>query len=106
MKVKYKNAGNNLTLGFCGELDHHSAEQVKKVIDDLVVKFNPKNVVFDFSELNFMDSTGIGMLLSRYKNFNQNNICVFVCGASGSVDKVLKLSGIYKIFTKIEVNNV
>lgn len=105
MKVKYKNVANKLTLGFCGELDHHSAEQVKKVIDDLVMKFNPRNVVFDFSELSFMDSTGIGMLLSRYKNLNQNNISVFVCGAQGSVDKLLKLSGIYKIFTKIEVNN-
>ena len=105
MKVKYKKVADKLTLSFCGELDHHSAEQVKNVIEDLVNKFNPKNVVFDFSELVFMDSTGIGMLLSRYKSFNQKNVGVFVSGAKGSVDKVLKLSGIYKIFTKIEVDN-
>ena len=103
MKVKYKKVADKLSIGLVGELDHHSAERTKNVIEELVFKFEPKNVVFDFTELSFMDSTGIGMLLTRYKVFNQMNINVFVSGAKGSVDKLLKLSGIYKIFTKIEV---
>ncbi len=105
MKVKYRKVGDKLTIGLVGELDHHSAEQTKSAVDDLVFKYEPKNVIFDFSELSFMDSTGIGMLLTRYKTFNQRNISVYVTGARGTVEKLLKLSGIYKIFTKIEVAN-
>lgn len=105
MKVKYRKVGDKLTIGFVGELDHHSSDQTRSAVDDLVLKYEPKNVIFDFSELSFMDSTGIGMLLTRYKNFNQKNISVYVTGARGTVEKLLKLSGIYKIFTKIEVAN-
>ena len=50
-----------------GELDHHSAEEVRVKIDDRIERDNIKKVIMDFKEVTFMDSSGIGVVIGRYK---------------------------------------
>lgn len=84
-----------------GELDHHSAESFRKQIDKKILSSSDKEILFDLSQTTFMDSSGIGVLLGRYKLFALRKM--FISGARGSVDRVLKLSGVYSIMPKREV---
>ena len=60
-------SGANLILHISEELDHHTAGQLSRTIDVLIEKGNVKNIIFDFDGMTFMDSSGIGMVMGRYK---------------------------------------
>jgi len=80
-----------------GELDHHSAGNVKELLEELIKNRGPENLIFDFTNLTFMDSSGVGMLIGRYKLISAIGGKVCICGASRTVDRLLTMSGIKKI---------
>lgn len=102
MTVVNKLVNSTLYIGIKGELDESTANDVRNKLDILIDKNKMTRIVLDLSELSFMDSTGIGVLIGRYKRLKSLNIPVFLAGANTSVDKVLKLSGIYGVMPKIE----
>lgn len=102
MRIKYNYENGVLTIYLIGELDEHYAKGVKEYVDNLCDSKNPLNkVIFNFSEVKFMDSTGIGILLGRYKRLKKMSISCFIDAPQVSVEKVLELSGIYKIMPKL-----
>ncbi len=102
MKVNYTLSNNNLYLYLVGELDECTALKTRTVIDDIISRYPKiKNVVFNFSSLSFMDSTGIGMLLGRYKKIKAKGMGVFIENPSTTVEKIMQISGLYKIMPKI-----
>lgn len=101
MNISYKIDDENLKVLLSGELDHHSGSQVKDGLDRLFCEVKPKGVVFDFKEVNFMDSTGIGVLLGRYKLLKNMGASVYITNPTSTIDRLLKLSGIYNIIIKI-----
>ena len=101
MEIKYKKSNNRLTFYFDGELDEYSASSAKGILDKLILdNCNVQSVEFDLSDVSFMDSTGVGLLIGRYKKIKQYNIPSYITGASVSAEKVLTLSGIYGIMPK------
>ena len=52
------------------EIDHHSTEKMRRLIDDDITRYMPRKVIFDFNKVSFMDSAGIGMIIGRYKMVN------------------------------------
>ncbi len=94
---------NNGVLRICltGELDDHSAPTMRKQLDSMIDDRSIKRVVIDMSRLDFMDSTGIGVLLGRYKKLAASGVSAFILSPKNNVDKVLNLSGIYKLMPKI-----
>ncbi len=101
MEIKYKKNNSLLTIYVYGELDECSASNAKNILDKLLLdNLNVKNVVFDLSGLSFMDSTGIGLLIGRYKKLKQFNVKSYITGASVSTEKVLELAGLYNIMPK------
>ena len=101
MDVKFSLSNGTLRVMLIGELDDCSASFVRQILDDALRKYNYDDVVFDMSELNFMDSTGIGMLLGRYKKLERQGIPMYVTGTNKQVDKVFFTSGIYEIIRKL-----
>lgn len=93
--------GANLILHISEELDHHAAGQISKTIDVLIEKGNVKNIVFDFDGMTFMDSSGIGMVMGRYKKMHYLGGCVYVTGVGAGIDRIFSMSGLYKIVQKI-----
>ena len=90
-----------LTVFIKGELDECTAPKIKKELDQILDEnFFCEKVVFDLSGLTFMDSTGIGLLIGRYKKLKDVNVKSYVQGASNSAEKVLEISGIYRIMPK------
>lgn len=106
MSYSYKLKDNSLIVKLNGELDHCVAEQLRYKIDVLIDQNRFDNFVFDLSDLNFMDSTGIGLIIGRYKKMKEQNINVSIINPDDNVDKILKMSGIYKLIPCFEVKNV
>ena len=101
MDIKYRKVGSTLTLYVSGELDEYSAYGAKEILDNIINNnTSSKRVVFDLSGLSFMDSTGIGLLIGRYKKLKQFNLPAYITGASVSTEKVLEISGLYGIMPK------
>lgn len=101
MEVKYQVSEKTLRLFFIGELDEHSAKGVKDKIDELIMSVNVQKVIFEFGQLNFTDSTGIGLLIGRYKLLQRRNVEVFINEPKPQIEKVLKMTGIFQIMPKI-----
>lgn len=102
MKIKYNLDKNTLYIYLIGELDECTALKVKEAIDNLIESVNGVlKVVFNLSGLAFMDSTGIGMLIGRYKKLKAKSISVFIESPTLAIEKVLQVSGLYRIMPKI-----
>ena len=102
MEIKYKKTNQSLTIYVYGELDECSASNAKNILDKLLVdNLTAKKVVFDLSGLSFMDSTGVGLLIGRYKKLKQFDIQSYISGASVATEKVIELAGLYNIMPKV-----
>ncbi len=84
------------------ELDHHNAIQVREKADKLIDRNNIKHIIFDFSGAVFMDSAGIGVVMGRYKKVIFIGGKAAVANVNSTVDRIFKLSGLYKIIEKYD----
>ena len=101
MQVKTKLSGGTLYIMLCGELDQHTALYTKQVFEKSISKGGFKEVIIDLADLNFMDSTGIGVLIGRYKLLKAKKVPVYICNANSTIEKIFKISGLYEIMPKI-----
>lgn len=90
-----------LSIKLAGELDDAAAPELREKLDRLIKAGGYDKIIFDFSELMFMDSTGVGLLLGRLKTAKSQMKPAAIFSPSPAVDKVLKVSGIYSIIPKI-----
>jgi stage II sporulation protein AA (anti-sigma F factor antagonist) len=102
MEDFFKVKGTSLTIFVPGELDHHNAEKIRTGADKIIERQNIRSVIFDFEKTNFMDSSGIGVIMGRYKNLRCMGGKVIAINVSERLQKILTLSGIYKI---VEIYN-
>lgn len=96
--------GRCLIICLNQDLDHHYATILREKSDKLIEKQNIKNIIFDFSKANFMDSSGIGMIMGRYKKVIFTGGKVGVTNVGASIDRIFKISGLYKIIEKYDTN--
>ena len=101
MEVFTDYEGDALVIRLVGELDEHSAEFVRRKLDTLIANNNFGSMIFELSRLSFMDSTGIGVIIGRYKLIRKQNKPVYVRNPSPTVDKIFKMSGLYEIIAKV-----
>jgi len=88
---------DTLFVRLSGELDHHTSFQLRERINSLMDKYEIKNMIFNLKNLSFMDSSGIGVMLGRYNQVKRNNGILVVCDLNSIMEKIIKLSGLYKI---------
>ena len=101
MNIKTDINDNVLKIKFCGELDEYTASYTRNYLDNAIKGFRYECVVFDMSELDFMDSTGIGVLLGRYKVLKSQKKDIYISNPKPIVEKIINMSGIYEIMPKI-----
>ncbi|PRR76798.1 Anti-sigma F factor antagonist [Clostridium liquoris] len=97
MYLKFENNNEKLLVHMMGELDHHSAEEVRNKIDDRLNRDDMKKLIMDFSGVSFMDSSGIGVVIGRYKKLAYKNGTVCITNVNETVRRVFELSGMFKI---------
>jgi len=97
MSVEINVTGEVVTAFLKGELDHHTARFMREEIDNAVELNMPTLLVLDFSEISFMDSSGIGLVMGRYRNLLKTGAALNISGAPPQIYKMLKLAGIEKL---------
>ena len=97
MEYKFEKFGRTLAVAISGELDHHNAASLREVLDNELLSGAAKNLIIDLSCLELMDSSGIGLIMGRYKLVDSLGGRVCVSGASLSVKRVIELSGLSRL---------
>lgn len=97
MYLKFEKQENILITTLSGELDHNSAEEVRVKIDDRIDRDNIQKVILDFSGVTFMDSSGIGAVLGRYKKIANKNGVLCIAKPNKNVNRIFELAGLYKV---------
>ena len=100
--MRYEVQENCLTIFLPNELDHHNAEEIRRKADRLIEKHHIKCVIFDFAETNFMDSSGIGLILGRYKRVNKMSGKIYISGCRRHLEKVLEMADIFSLIPKYD----
>lgn len=88
---------NSLVVHFYGELDHHISEKARLKIDMKYKESNLENIILDLTQLSLMDSSGIGLIMGRYKNATENKGKLAIVSSNVYVDKLIRMSGLPKI---------
>jgi stage II sporulation protein AA (anti-sigma F factor antagonist) len=86
-----------LTASLVGELDHHGAVAVRTLIDKQICDTSPNKTVLDLSGLDFMDSSGLGLVMGRYALMNKMGGTLCVRDPNERVLKIFKLAGLERI---------
>lgn len=100
VKADFEIVNKCLVIKLMEELDHHNALTIREQSDKLISGKNIRDIVFDFTGSDFMDSSGIGVIMGRYKKIIFTGGKVAVTGVNQSVDRIFRLSGLYKIIHK------
>ncbi len=111
MQIQLQMKGRTLVAKLTGDLDHHSAKTVKDMLESAIVNQSAQNLVFDFSGLSFMDSSGIGVILGRYKFIHSMGGQVTIASKNKTVNRLIAMSGIERLISvydsvELAVNSV
>lgn len=90
----YEETGYFLRVKLKGDIDHHSAVAVRSGIDTLLYKIRPRRLYLDLSGVDFMDSSGLGLIMGRYALMKEIGGDVVVCDPSAGVERVMRLAGL------------
>ena len=102
MKFIYNKMDKSLTLNITEEIDHHMARKIRDRADYEIQRYMPKTFIMDFSNVSFMDSAGIGMLIGRYKMVSMFGGKTYIQNVNRSIKKVFEMAGVLKIIPIIE----
>lgn len=97
MELNGTRKGQILQIALKGELDHHNAEYTRKWIDAVLTDRSIRELVIDMKGVTFMDSSGLGVILGRYRTLTERGGKMSIKNASKSIDRILRMSGIYTL---------
>ena len=103
METTRKTTDHILRIRVPGELDHHSAKAICREADRRIQTEDIREIIFDFADTTFCDSSGIGMLMGRYKMIRALGGKVRAVQVQAQVARILTLSGVTKIIPVEEV---
>lgn len=97
MNVAFEHVNRTLIAKIEGDIDHHSCDMIRNQIDNEIMNRNPKNMIFDMDQVGFMDSSGIGVLLGRYKKiFGQGGKTAMI-KVKPQIKRICEICGLQKI---------
>lgn len=88
---------STITAAITGEIDHHSSRWLRMDIDTAINDYNPKVLRLDFKDVTFMDSSGVGLVMGRYKNMKQIGGKVELINMPEYIERVMSLAGMDKL---------
>ena len=92
MESTYIKEDKQLIFKMNEDIDECCVQKIRRKLDNEIERYMPKEILFDFSNVSFMDSAGIGLLIGRYKLANM----------LGHIKKIFEMSGILKIMPEVE----
>jgi stage II sporulation protein AA (anti-sigma F factor antagonist) len=97
LQIELESNRTTLIVRLKGELDHHTAEVVKAKLEQAIIQDQLTHIILSLKDLNFMDSSGLGVILGRYKQITAKGGKMVVCDISPAVHRLFEMSGLFKI---------
>lgn len=85
-----------------GELDHHVAGVIREETESLFICKKIRDVIFDYTNTHFMDSSGIGLVMGRYRQVRYLKGDVYIVGVNEKIARILDISGLYRVAKRCE----
>lgn len=104
MQISFETINKTLIIKLYGELDHHSCDYIRDRIDNEIESRNPQNIVFDMNSLNFMDSSGIGVIIGRYKIISSKGGKTGIVNMKPQIKRIYEICGLKKIIPSFSSN--
>ena len=99
--LNYERHRQTLTVHLAEELDHRAATQLRSELDELLSDGTIRRLVLDLRRLNFMDSSGIGLIIGRYKLMARRGGSVAVVNADRRMDRIFEMAGLYELVERM-----
>ena len=97
----YEKKKNALIVRLTGELDHSAASRMRGELDALIADSGARRLIFDLHDLKFMDSSGIGLIIGRYKRLSRRGGSVAVADPDQRIDRLFRMSGVYQVVERL-----
>lgn len=105
LTINMESKGDVLCIRLQGELDHHTAEALKEKATLAIESREIKHIILNLEQLSFMDSSGLGVILGRYKQIKNLQGEMVVCAISPSIKRLFEMSGLFKIIQEESSEN-
>ena len=96
MLLENRRKGGSLTVMLAGELDHHNAAEIRETLDGML-NDSVRELILDMSGVTFMDSSGIGIVLGRYRRMGERGGKLYLSGLGGNAERILKMAGVLSL---------
>ncbi len=97
MKLHYDTAADKLFVLLDGEIDHHTSGRLRTEVDAAIYTHTPRTLVLDFQDVTFMDSSGIGLIMGRYKVLEPLGGDIILLRPSPPIKRILRLAGMERL---------
>ena len=102
MDLLFKRKNKTLIILITGDIDHHTSKELRRQTESALMQLGGRNIIFGFENVTFMDSSGIGMLIGRYKQLQVFGGRIAIAGAQGKTAEILQLSGLKDLLPLFE----
>ena len=106
MNLTIESSGNLMVVYLIGELDHHTAGEIREKIDKAISYKKPNHLVLHFKNITFMDSSGIGLVMGRYRLMQNHHGSVEIKNVTPQTKKIMELAGLGRIASISEINQL
>ncbi|MBO4949674.1 MAG: anti-sigma factor antagonist [Clostridia bacterium] len=93
---------DKMIIYLSGEIDHHTSREIRDGVDRLIITHRPKAFILDLSGVDFMDSSGLGLVLGRFRKIKELGGEMYIANAGDRTMKILKMAGVDKIIKSVE----
>lgn len=97
LSVNFYLKNNTMIIRLIGEMDQETVGNLRIKLNELIEEHHIKNIIFNMQKLEFMDSTGIGIIIGRYNQLRKRNGKIIICNINKYVEKIVILSGLPRI---------
>ena len=102
MQMKAYSADGNLIVKLEGEIDHHSSTDIRDGLDRMIAENKPKTLILELADIDFMDSSGLGLVLGRYRRLAEIGSLMFIKNPGTRTEKILSMAGVDKLIKIIK----
>ena len=102
MELSFKKKNKTIIIMVSGEIDHHTSKELRRQTESAYIDMGARNIIFHFEKVTFMDSSGIGMLIGRYKQLQSIGGRISVVAANEKITEIIQFSGLSKLIPLFE----
>ena len=102
MQMKAYSSEGKLIVKLEGEIDHHTSAEIRDELDRMIAENRPRTLILELSDINFMDSSGLGLVLGRYRRLNEIGSNMFIKNPGVRTEKILAMAGVDKLIKIIK----